>query len=165
MWRDYLGIVPSTAAIINGFIAVLVAQFYKERTVAKVVLVLTAGLLGLAAIGTTIYSQRLAIIDKQTDFDRRRDKLGAFIAQGTALMERCSDNAQPLPQAEANQWAARVEALLNDKLDGSYVIRFRDSAGVPLGTTVGLDVAHQELFGALRHRVFRLEQFSEQFPA
>jgi hypothetical protein len=168
MWHDYLGIIPSTAAIINGFIAVLVAQFYRERPVAKVVLVVTAGVLGLAAIGTTVYSQHLAIIDQQSDVERRwdiRQKLGDFIEQGNALMQRCSDNSQPPPQAQEKQWEAQVETFLRDKLDGSYIIRFRDPTGVPLGVIVGLDAAHQGLFGAIRARVFRLEQFSEQFPS
>jgi hypothetical protein len=47
MWRDYIGLLPATAAIINGFIAVIVAQFFKDHHKAKIVLVVMAGLLGV----------------------------------------------------------------------------------------------------------------------
>jgi len=49
--QDYGALVAPTAAIINGFIAVLVAQFFKDHPVAKVLLVVAAGLLGTAAFG------------------------------------------------------------------------------------------------------------------
>jgi hypothetical protein len=60
MWRDYVGLVAPTAAIINGFIAVLVAQFYKDYPIAKVILVVVAGVLGAAAIGATFYGRTIS---------------------------------------------------------------------------------------------------------
>jgi hypothetical protein len=53
MWRDYVGLIPSSAAIVNGFIAVLIAQFFKDRPIARAVLVGFAFVLGGAAIGAT----------------------------------------------------------------------------------------------------------------
>ncbi len=55
---DYGALIAPITAIISTFIAVLVAQFYKDHPVAKVLLVVAAGLLGAAAITATILSQR-----------------------------------------------------------------------------------------------------------
>ena len=54
-WLDYIGVIPSLAAVLNGFIAVLAAQFFKDHPIAKVALVPAAGVLGIIAIGATIY--------------------------------------------------------------------------------------------------------------
>jgi hypothetical protein len=82
MWRDYVGLVAPTAAIINGFIAVvLVAQFYKDHPIAKVILVVGAGVLGAAAIGATFYGQYQVVSERVADDTCRRDireHLGSF---------------------------------------------------------------------------------------
>jgi hypothetical protein len=62
MWRDYIGLLPATAAIINGFIAVVVAHFFKDHHKAKIVLVVMAGLLGVVAIGATFYAQHQIVV-------------------------------------------------------------------------------------------------------
>jgi hypothetical protein len=63
-FSDYGSLIGSTAAIINGFIAVVVAQFFKDRPAARVLLALAAGVLGGAAIGATLLGQHEAIIQK-----------------------------------------------------------------------------------------------------
>jgi hypothetical protein len=103
MWRDYVGLVAPTAAIINGFIAVVVAQFYKDHPVAKVLLVGMAGVLGVAAIGATFYGQYKVVSEKTADATGRRDiqeSLGSFIQVGNELMRRCADPTQELPLEE-----------------------------------------------------------------
>jgi hypothetical protein len=64
---DYGALIAPIAAIINGFIAVLVAQFFKDRPAAKVLLVMVAGVLGIAAIGATVLSQRQILAVKTAD--------------------------------------------------------------------------------------------------
>jgi hypothetical protein len=39
-FADYGGLIAPIAAIVNGFIAVLVAQFFKDNTKAKIILVI-----------------------------------------------------------------------------------------------------------------------------
>jgi hypothetical protein len=44
-FRDYGTWVTSSLALINGFIALIIAQFFKDRHIAKVILVSTAAIL------------------------------------------------------------------------------------------------------------------------
>jgi hypothetical protein len=53
MWRDYIGLLPSIFAVINGFIALFVAQFFKDHHKANITLVVMAALLGAMAIAAT----------------------------------------------------------------------------------------------------------------
>jgi hypothetical protein len=99
MWRDYVGLIPSTAAVVNGFIAVLVAQFFRDHPIARIALVVAAGVLGAAAIGATFYGQSQIIAEK-AEGERHRhmlqDALGSYIERGNALKEDASDLMNPL---------------------------------------------------------------------
>jgi len=168
-WRDYVGLVPSAAAVINGFIAVLIAQFFRDSRRARVVLVVAAGALGVAAIGATFYSQNLLAVAQGAEASRRhaiREQLGAFIAQGDALMSLCTDAKKPAPQADADAWGATTEMFLRGNLGDSYVTRFRDQTGVPPVSLSGpdIDTAHQNLWFGIYYRVARLQQFSQEVP-
>jgi hypothetical protein len=162
--RDYGALVAPTAAIINGFIAVVIAQFYRDHPIAKVVLVIAAGLLGAVAIGATMYSQRLVIADREFASEKRkaiREKLGAFIEEGNALKERCTTS--PPIWDQANEWAARVEKYLDAELGHAYVIRDRDGSGaLPLSFSSNSDL--QNLCYSLHVRIIRLGEFFQQFP-
>jgi hypothetical protein len=168
MWRDYVGLVAPTAAIINGFIAVVVAQFYKDHPVAKALLVVMAGVLGVAAIGATFYGQYKVFSEKTADATRRRDiqeSLGSFIQVGNELMRRCADPTQEVPLEEANKWADNVEAFLLNRLGRSYVFRFRDATGVvSMRLNSAKDEEHQNVWFGIYVRVARLEEFSREFP-
>jgi hypothetical protein len=100
MWSDYIPVLPSVAAVINGFIALLVAQFFKEHPRSKAVLVGSAFLLGLASVGGTIYAQSRTIADKHAAHDRTvetRNKLGEFLLEANDLMLECQDGTKPPP--------------------------------------------------------------------
>jgi len=64
---DYGALIAPIAAIINGFIAVVVAQFFKDRPSAKVALVVAAGLLGVGVVGATVLTQRQIVATKRVD--------------------------------------------------------------------------------------------------
>ena len=166
--RDYGALVAPVAAIINGFIAVLVAQFFKEHPVAKVVLVVMAGLLGSAAIGSTLYYQHQIVADKADEDARRkttREGLGGFITAGNSLIAQIAENKTPIPQEAVDRWANSVESFLLDNLGNSYISRFRDATGIPyLIFNAAHDDAHQNLWFAVYTRVDRLEEFSRQLP-
>jgi hypothetical protein len=121
---------------------VLVAQFFKDHPIAKVILVLAAGVLGVAAIGSTFYTQHQIVTDRLAETQRRkeiREQLGAFIAEGLALMRDCGDNSTPPPAAHASAWLSRLSKFLEEGLGHSYVIRLSDPAGVPIVACQGAD--------------------------
>jgi hypothetical protein len=69
--RDYGSGIAPTAAIINGFIAVVVAQFFKDHRVAKIFLVAAAAILSAAGIGATFYSaHQIAVVQVAQDEKR-----------------------------------------------------------------------------------------------
>jgi hypothetical protein len=144
------------------------AQFYKDHPIAKVVLVVVAGVLGAAAIGATFYGQYNVVSERVADDARRRDireHLGNFIEVGNELMRRCADPTQEVPLDDANKWADNVETFLSDQLGRSYVIRFRDATGAPSMTLDNAkDQRHQNTWFGIYVRVLRLEEFSRQFP-
>ena len=81
MWTDYSNLFGQTVAIMNGFIAVIVAQFYKDRPTAKVILISIAGALSAIAIGATFYNQHLIVVERDAREQRVkeiRDSLGEF---------------------------------------------------------------------------------------
>ncbi len=92
-------LVAPTAAIVNGFIAVLVAQFFKDHPIAKVLLVVTAALLGVAAIGAIFYSQHQIVTERETAGRRNKEvraRLGEFIQSGNHFM-KLAMTPQPRP--------------------------------------------------------------------
>jgi hypothetical protein len=132
--HDYGALIAPTAAIINGFIAVLVAQFFKDHPVAKCLLVIAAAILGTAAIGATFYTQHQIVADRAAEKDRQRqirEQLGQFIAEGIGLMSDCADNSKAPRLAETEDWYSRVIKFLEERLGHSYVVRLQNQSGVP----------------------------------
>jgi hypothetical protein len=163
--RRYAGVVPAAIAIINAFVALVVAEFFKDDPTAKILLVAAAALLGILAIGATIYNQhRIEATNRAEALARTatRERLGAFLAQGQQLMVQCSDEKGPDPTAAADQWALEAEAYLIQNLGESYVARFRSGAGLPMASTVIFDINRNRLWSGIRVRVARLEQFSAE---
>jgi hypothetical protein len=165
MWHDYGGLVAPAAAIINGFIAVLIAQFFRNYPIVKLVLVIAAGFLGFAAIGATFYTQHQIVSDRAAAVGKQatiREILGLFVAEGDSLMQVCSDSKQPVPLKETKDWITRVESFLSSQLGQSYVRRFEDPTGAPSLTLNGADADHQNIGNQIYYKVLRLEQFSQQ---
>lgn len=92
----------------------------------------------------------------------RRQRLGEFLHEGQALLRQCSNEQEPAPQQEADSWARRVEAYLEKHLGGDYIASFRDGAGLPMGVTAIMSVAHRNLEGGIKIRLARLQQFLEE---
>jgi hypothetical protein len=166
---DYGTLIAPTAAIINGFIAVVVAQFFKDRPSAKVLLVVAAGLLGVAAISATILSQRQTLATKTADKIQQkeiRETIGRFIAEGLMLILTCTDNSTPPKWQEMDAWMSRVTQFLRDRLGDSYVTRLTSPAGAPLNVACkGADEAHNNFYRVVNTMNFRLEQFSSELSS
>ena len=168
-FRDYGTPFASAVAVLNGFIAMLIAQLFPDYPIAKVLLVASAGLLSAAAICATFYTQHQIVATRDAETTRRlaiREGLGSFVAEGDDLMARCIDITKPVPLDRTNDWANRVETFLSTQLDKSYVNRFRDSTGTPPAQmpVSGADSEHQNVWAQIYFRVLRLQQFSQQLP-
>ncbi len=165
-FKDYIAILPIVIAIINGFIAVLVAQLFKDNPRAKVRLLVIAGLLAVTAIGATIFSQREFLIarsEQAVKSKKIRGQLAELISEGLALMKGCTDYSKPAPSSELNDWLNRVRNFLETELDHSYAVRIDDPAGIP--PNIGCSGANPEYNSVVRiiYGVnFHLEQFSQQ---
>jgi len=96
-------------------------------------------------------------------FDSRRQAtrvaLGEFLEEGRKLAVQSSDELEPPPNDEAVDWANRVEAFFREDLDESYVARFRNHAGLPMGGTTLTSAPHRNLWSGIHTRLARLEQF------
>jgi hypothetical protein len=98
--------------------------------------------------------------DKEAD---TRDQLGVFILEGQALLVRCSKENEPPPGEEVNEWAQQVETFLGQTLARSYIARFRNGAGLPMAANFINSIPHRNLWAAVRLRLARLEQFSQEY--
>jgi hypothetical protein len=133
--------------------------------VAKVLLVVAAGVLGAAAIGATFYTQRQIVVDRTTEAQRQKDireRLGTFISEGLALTIEWGDNNKPVPRAARDVWLSQVMKFLEDRVGHSYVVRLFDPAGVPIVACNGANKEHNEFYRVVYAIDFHLEKFSEQ---
>ena len=74
-FADYGALVSPILAIVNGLIALVVAQFFKERPAAKIFLVTSAAVLSVAAVTATVVSQRQALAIKVASDARHKEIL------------------------------------------------------------------------------------------
>ena len=165
MWIDYIGVVPSAIAIVNGFVAVVVAQFFKEHPTAKTVLVVCTGVFGCLAIGTTVYGQHQIIVQRDNDAKRKieiRERLGLYIAEVDVLSIATADKNKPIQTDAANKLASEIEGYLGNNLGQSFAYRAHDSSGVPPVSINSGDASRDSLWYGLYVFRFRLEQFSQQ---
>jgi hypothetical protein len=88
-----------------------------------------------------------------------RDKLGMFLEQGRVLAAKCQEENKPVPETEANAWAANTENYLRQVLGEGYVARFRNSAGLPLMVTSIQEPQHRNLWSGISIRNARLAEF------
>ena len=91
-----------------------------------------------------------------------KNRLGAFLEEGGALVHLCQDEKQPSPDDEANAWNTNTEAFLGKYLGDSYVARFHSGAGLSTGYTTLISLEHRRLMGGLRVRMARLNEFLQE---
>jgi hypothetical protein len=165
-FADYGALVASMAAILNGFIALVIAQFFQERPAAKIFLVVSAAVLSLAAVTATIVGQRQALAIKTGNDVRHqeiRDHLGNFIVEGTLITSNCSDNSTPANWRQLTEWTSKVSEYLKTNLGQSYASRLMSAAGLPVNVACnGADEDHNKFFRIGNFVNFRLEQFSSE---
>ena len=167
MWRDYIPPIATITALLLSTFALVVAQFPLEIASTKWAYIIFVGLLNVVAAGSVIYSTYHSITRQALEKERLaeiREQLGIFIMQGRELRLRTTDETQPPPNREVNEWAAQVETFLLGALGSSYVIRFRSHEGLaPFFCSIA-SPDHSRLWSAIGTRVARLDQFSALLP-
>jgi hypothetical protein len=166
LFRDYGGVIVSALPAVAAFLAMIIAQYFKERPIAKALFVAAAGLLILASIWVNAAYQHQLNAEKATNVTRQaaiREQLGKFIEEGKGIKDKCEDETVPLPNDAATDWDKRTASFLDENLGASYVTRFRDQTGA-LPPVVNSPVERRGLWLGVYVRVFRLEEFSRQSP-
>jgi hypothetical protein len=169
MWQDYIGLFPTVIAAANGFIALLVGQFFKDNPRGRLFLVATAGVLTLCAVGATFYGQSQVIATRIADQEHRhniRESFGKYISQAEDIQNELPDTSKSYSELvqDYNKWYSDVSGFL-EQMGESYVTRFNDASGINTvipGITLNADSL--SLWRRLYVRKIRLEQFSDQFP-
>jgi hypothetical protein len=116
-----------------------------------------------AQVAKAIEQNRLRTTNEEKAQHRRiRRQLGAFLLEGQALQKRCAEESSPPPEADTQAWAQRTEAFLEKELGTDYVASFRSGADLPMVAVAISSTPHRNLWGAIRIRVARLEQFLQQ---
>jgi hypothetical protein len=165
MLTDYAPVIAPVVAILNGVIAVAVAQFKPEDNRTKYVLLAVALVLGFFAAGATIYNQRQIVEKHEGDAAKlaeTRRKLGELIGQGNGLLITLVTPQAPDVFNETDQWSARAEQFLDAALGAGYVERFRNGSGLPALSWSNIDTKHTSYAQGVTNRLTRLQQFSAE---
>ncbi len=90
-----------------------------------------------------------------------RNTIGGFINEAVAIIDRSRDQTTPPPKDDANAWFGRVLHFLENTpgLGVSYIARLNNAEVLPMMTSSIMSKEHNQLSGALRYRVARLNQF------
>jgi len=155
-------ILSGIATISLALIALFPQRPRKWLRAILIVLFVGCGLLGVALSGVVQYQVRVQIATERLARRQIREQLAAFVQEGMELRRLCANEGVPPPIQQADEWAMRTEAFLRDKLDESYVARFRNSSGLPLTANSISSIPHRNLWGAIYTRLARLNQFLEE---
>lgn len=105
-------------------------------------------------------------LEARREQQQRRREIGEAVgwlwSEGTELRNQCTNEREPPPVGEFNDWVARTEEYLAAHLDASYIARFRDSAGLSAPPTKIQSRAHVALWASIWTRLARLEQFIQE---
>lgn len=166
MLTDYTNVIAPTIAVVNSVIAVSVSHFKPEKYRAKVILLCVSIILGLIAVGATIYGQYTVVSRQEAESSRKADihvKFGEFISRGDAIMSVIKDSDKPLPDhKDVEMWVLQVEQYLQEHVGAGYVERFRDSSGISHGRPIGIDIERANYWATIYDGVTRLQEFSSE---
>lgn len=166
-WRDYAPLFGPVAALVNAFLAIAVALLPLKSPKTKLRIGIAAVVLGVLAIGATMYSEYLGHRQQEQQRAYRvdtRDQLDALIVEGTALVSQIGEPQQALPVRQADQWAQKAEALLSERLGNAYVARFRSDIVPLVGESTSVPGDRLGYWRAVRNRVVQLQRIAAEFP-
>jgi hypothetical protein len=162
MLSNCLPMVVAIIAILNGIIAVFVAQFPLQTSRQQYGLLAIIAVLDLAAVISAMSAQKYSEATKKQQADRLRyvrEQLGEFLQQGSALLRRARNESEPFPIEEMDRWTTLVSNYLEKTLGVSFVYRFADPSGIPMGFTSLHSHERRAIEDLLQTRMARLQQF------
>ena len=165
---QYLSVVAPVIAIINGVIAVFVAQFKPDEWRAKIILLSIAITLGILAAGATILYQYNTVRQQQQEKDKRteiRKRIAEFIVSSNTTMNLIRDKNTDIVvvEHEANRWYAEAQQYLAT-IGVDYLSRFQSTSGLSPIRPGGIeDQQRVNLWVEIYYRSTRLEQFASEF--
>src|SRR5947209_18046614 len=96
---------------------------------------------------------------------REVELLTTYIEQGQQLMRRCRTEKDLVAEADAVEWAAKAEQLIELIFDTAHVSLFRSAVGVPMGGAYWPTLENRHVDGFVYVRVYRLQCFVEELQA
>lgn len=116
------------------------------------------------ARGSALQAQLEDLGGEEAEKTRLRDGLVALMLEAQALDHRLASTDEPLEtlEPEIAAWDTRTETWIEENLGTSYIVRFRNGSGIPIGTYVmrrSLNTREGPLNGFMRVRLARLGEF------
>lgn len=109
-----------------------------------------------------LHSEIVALTDNRKGV---RVELARLCQDGQLLMTKCLEHGSAPPIEDANDWARGVESFLTNKLDESYVVRFRDRSNAAAVRPAGGVFTEERIavWRALRISVIHMNEFIKEF--
>lgn len=165
MWREYLVYIGAVLALINGLLATFIARLPDRRSVYRLRLGVLAVLIGVLAIGSTIYTQHTARVRTDRQAAERlelRKRIDNLALEGRGLLDQIKDPQRELPARSADEWAQRTEIFLRSRLGERYVLRFRKDVEALYGDDPAVAAARLGYWRAVRNRVVNLDMIGAE---
>jgi hypothetical protein len=167
MLGDYVGLGATIIALINGVLAVLIAQYPLKTSRAKRRFIAVVILLSLCAAAADIGSRYHELSRQSQDRADRKavhDYLGEFIVQGVVLQNDLIPATMPDPLQRVREWEGKVVAYLELTLGRSYAVRFNDAVGIPaVSQPVTVD-PYGMAWTAMYVHIVRLNEILRELP-
>lgn len=88
-----------------------------------------AAISAIAAMVLSIVAANMhRLNDRAKNFERKREHLGAFLAEANSLL--AAHNGRDMPERDYQNWHARLEEYITRELDSSYNARLNDFSGM-----------------------------------
>ena len=167
MLGDYIGLGATIIALINGVLAVLIAQYPLKTSKAKRRFIGVIILLSLCAAGADIDSRYHELSKQSQDRADRtaiHDHLGNFIVQGVVLQNDFIPATMPEPFDRVREWENKVVAYLELTLGRSYAVRFNNAVGVPAVIQPVTVDPYGSAWKAMYVHIVRLNEILRELP-
>jgi hypothetical protein len=167
MLGDYVGLGATIIALINGVLAVLIAQYPLKTSRAKRRFIAVVILLSLCAAAADIGSRYHELSRRsQVRADRKavHDYLGEFIVQGVVLQNDLIPATMPDPLQRVREWEGKVVAYLELTLGRSYAVRFNNAVGIPAVSQPVTVEPYGMAWTAMYVHIVRLNEILRELP-
>jgi hypothetical protein len=167
MLADYIGLGATIIALINGVLAILIAQYPLKTSKAKRRFIGAVIFLSLCAAAADIGSRYHELSRQSQDRADRKavhDYLGDLIVQGVVLQNDLIPETMPEPLQRVREWEDKVVAYLELTLGRSYAVRFNNAVGVPAVSQPVTVEPYGSAWKAMYVHIVRLNEILRELP-